>query len=170
MRTRLLAIALLVALPVVGVGCGGGGDITKSGDAVPATTSASGSSDAADDGTTGTTPATEAPSGSGDDQSSDDTGDGDSAGSSVEADPAKCVELTSAFARIAASGATVSDDQAQAALDQLVEIFPADLADDLRTLVDAYGDGGASSLSSQEFIDANTALTEYLTAVCGAPR
>lgn len=87
-----------------------------------------------------------------------------------------CTELATAFFGLTA-GVIGGPDTLQSAVDDLDQVrdrFPQSVQDDLDVVIDAYRvvaeEGvfeGADELTSQEFLDANTAITDFLQEQCG---
>ncbi|MFZ4518928.1 MAG: hypothetical protein ACOYOP_11090 [Microthrixaceae bacterium] len=87
-----------------------------------------------------------------------------------------CADLASAFFGLTA-GVIGGPDTLQSAVDDLDKVrdqFPQSVQDDLDVVIDAYQvvaeQGvleGADELTSQEFLDANTAITDFLQEQCG---
>ena len=89
----------------------------------------------------------------------------------VEPNMDKCIEVSEAFSSIAGSASDMTPEGAQAALDKMKEVLPSDLRDDIQTMVDVYASNPSDigeAVSSQDFIDANNAVTDYLAQICGA--
>lgn len=81
-----------------------------------------------------------------------------------------CFEVTEAFTGLAAEVGGTTPAEGAAAVEQMKSVFPADLADEIQTMVDAYTAGPAEQaqqLSSPEFVAATTAVTDHLAAICG---
>lgn len=164
MRARHLAPLLIAVIALSACG-GGGGKITigEAASGAPATTagdddSAATIDEATDDALT-------------DDTMADDTTPAESSDGGVEPNMDKCIEVSEAFSSIAGSASDMTPDGAQAALDKMKEVLPSDLRDDIQTMVDVYASNPSDigeAVSSQDFIDANNAVTDYLAQICGA--
>ena len=159
MRARHLAPLLIAVLALSACG-GGGGKITIGEAASNAPAASSGD----DDGAATIDEAT-------DDAFTDDTTSAEPSDGGVEPDMDKCIEVSEAFSSIAGSASDMTPEGAQAALDKMKEVLPSDLRDDIQTMVDVYASNPSDigeAVSSQDFIDANNAVTDYLAQICGA--
>ncbi|HQF94269.1 MAG TPA: hypothetical protein PLS46_08925 [Microthrixaceae bacterium] len=169
MRARHLAPLLIAVLALSACG-GGGGKITigEAASGAPATTAGNDDSAATIDEATDDALTDDALT---DDTMADDTTPAESSDGGVEPNMDKCIEVSEAFSSIAGSASDMTPEGAQAALDKMKEVLPSDLRDDIQTMVDVYASSPSDigeAVSSQDFIDANNAVTDYLAQICGA--
>lgn len=166
MRSRTLTTfaPLLLALALTACG-GGGGTITLGAPGQPSATT-----DSSDPGATATDDPAADPAA--DQATTEDTVLGeDGAAAPGGTDLDKCLAIGKAFSGIAGSAGSMSPDEAQAAVGKMKSLLPPELSDDIQTMIDVYAADPskvADAASSKAFLDANTAVTNYLTQICGA--
>lgn len=85
-------------------------------------------------------------------------------------DLAKCIEISESFSTIGDTAAGMTPEEAASAMEDMKAALPPELSDDIETMVEVYADPMAMSDSdaTQKLMDATTAITEYLTEICGA--
>ena len=165
MRNRLLPLALVLLAPLAG--CGGGGKITVGApsDKPPAAEESPATEDTVDaDGTGDTTASVPEMDDSG--SGGSDSGSGGFPGTDLD----KCMEVSEAFSGIAAQAGGMSESDATEAVEKMKSVLPDELADDIDVLIGGYSASPAEmgeKMTDQSFIDANQAITEYLTTICG---
>lgn len=174
MRTRMLIpVGLLVLGGLVAPACGG----DDSSDTAAKTSDErtdSGNSDSGDSGS-GSSDSGGSDSGSSSDSTLPDVGDITESIPGLE-NMGDCLDLAASYSSLyleALGGADGAKD-AQAKAKEMKSQLPDDLHDDIDVVADAIGEvadkgivNGSDALSTSEYEDANTAITDYLTKECG---
>lgn len=83
-------------------------------------------------------------------------------------DAQKCSQVSAALSEIAQKAPTMDAETARQTLDRLATLFPADLQDDFRTIVEQHAAPGSSpdAAAAEATTKAEAAISDYLTSIC----